>query len=86
MLGREPAAILAALQAILALAVGFGLNLTTEQMSLIMAASSAILGVIIRQSVVPSATVREAGSSPAALKAQAEVNRAEAAVEEAKKP
>jgi len=86
MFGREPAAILTALQAVLALFVGFGLNITTEQMALIMTASSAMLGVIIRGSVVPSATVREAGSSPAVLKAQAEVNRANTAVEEAKKP
>jgi len=53
MFGREPALILGAFQAILALAVGFGLDITTEQMSLLLAASAAIIAVITRQSVVP---------------------------------
>lgn len=53
-LGREPALILAALQAALALAVGFGLNLSPEQIALILAFSSAVFGVITRQNVTPT--------------------------------
>lgn len=56
-LKREPALILAALQAIIALAVGFGLDITTEQVGLIMAASAAVLGVIVRQNVTPNVSV-----------------------------
>lgn len=53
--GREPALVLAALQAILALAVGFGLPISTEQMALILAATAAVIGVITRQQVTPYA-------------------------------
>jgi hypothetical protein len=53
--GREPALILAAVQALLALAVGFGLQLSAEQMSLVLAASAAVFGVITRSQVTPTA-------------------------------
>lgn len=53
--GREPALILGALQALLALGVGFGLQLTPEQMALVLAASAAIFAVITRQNVTPNA-------------------------------
>jgi hypothetical protein len=86
MFGREPAAWLAAINAVLACAMGFGLDLTGEQMALIMTTAGTIIGLITRQSVVPSATIRDAGSSPAAIKAQADVNRATTAIEEARKP
>lgn len=52
-LGREPAMWLAALQAVLALAVGFGLDVSTEQLSLILAASAAVLGLVTRSQVTP---------------------------------
>ena len=51
---REPALILAAVQAILAVAIGFGLDVTTEQLALILAASAAILGVVTRSQVTPT--------------------------------
>lgn len=51
---REPALIIGAIQAVLALAVGFGLPVTTIQMGLIMAAAAAVLAVITRQIVVPT--------------------------------
>lgn len=54
-LGREPALILAALQALLALGVGFGLNISAEQIALILATAAAIAGLIVRQSVTPTA-------------------------------
>lgn len=51
--GREPALVLAAVQAVLAVAVGFGLPVTTEQMALILAAVAAVIGVITRSRVTP---------------------------------
>lgn len=53
--GREPALILAAIQAALALAVGFGLKLSPEQIALILAFSAAVFGVITRSRVTPNA-------------------------------
>ena len=55
--GREPALIIAAIQALLALGVGFGLRVTPEQMALILAAAAAVLGVITRQQVTPNGSV-----------------------------
>lgn len=56
-LGREPALILGLVQAGLALAVGFGLSLDGQQVALIMAFSSALISVIVRQRVTPNATL-----------------------------
>lgn len=53
--GREPATILAAVQACIALAVGFGLDLTAEQTALILAALAAVLGLVTRSQVTPTA-------------------------------
>jgi hypothetical protein len=52
-LGREPALILAAIQAIIALGIGFGLQLTGEQVALIIAAVGAVFAVITRQQSTP---------------------------------
>ena len=51
---REPAAILAALQAIIAVAVSFGLDLSAEQVGGILAATAAVLGLITRSKVSPA--------------------------------
>jgi RNase H-fold protein (predicted Holliday junction resolvase) len=51
--------ILAAVNAVLALVVGFGANLSGERQALISAAVSAVLALIARQAVVPNATVDE---------------------------
>lgn len=56
---REPVVILAAVNAAIALGVGFGANLTGEQQALIGAAVSAVLALIARQAVVPNITVDE---------------------------
>lgn len=64
--GREPVMILATVQALLALGVGFGLPVTTEQMGLIMGAAAAVLGLWARQQVYPSAMV-EAKLTPTQL-------------------
>lgn len=57
--GREPVAILAAVNALVALAVGFGLDLTSEQQALVHGAVSALLALIARQAVTPNVTVDE---------------------------
>lgn len=53
MFGREPALILGAIQAIIALGVGFGLHWSAEQVTLVTAASAAILALITRSQVSP---------------------------------
>ena len=57
--GREPALILGAVNALIAVAVGFGLNITPEQVGLINAAVAAVLSVIVRAQVTPAAEVAE---------------------------
>lgn len=51
--GREPALILAAVNAVVVLGVGFGLPVTGEQVALINAAVAALLGVVVRSQVTP---------------------------------
>lgn len=53
-LSQEPVLVLAVVQAILALAVSFGLGLTGEQVGAILAVSAAVLGLIARQRVTPA--------------------------------
>jgi hypothetical protein len=53
MLGREPVLILGLIQAVVALAVGFGLNWTAEQVSLVLAAVAAVVAFITRSQVTP---------------------------------
>jgi hypothetical protein len=58
-LGREPVLWLAALNAVVALAVGFGLELTTERQALIQAALTAVLALVARGQVTPVVTADE---------------------------
>ena len=51
---REPAMLLALVQAGLALAVGFGLTLTSEQMALLLAFTAALVGFWTRAKVSPA--------------------------------
>ncbi len=53
MLNSEPAVIIGAVNALIALAVGFGLELSTEQVGLIMAAVAALLTLVVRSKVTP---------------------------------
>jgi hypothetical protein len=53
----EPAAILGAVQAIVALVVAFGLSLSPEQIGSIMAAVAAVVAVVVRSQVSPAASV-----------------------------
>ena len=55
--GREPALILGAVNAIVVLAVGFGLPVSGEQVALINAAVAAILAVAVRSQVTPVAKI-----------------------------
>jgi uncharacterized membrane protein len=52
-LNREPALVLAAIAAIVSLAIGFGVDVTTEQLALINAAAAAVVGLIVRSKVEP---------------------------------
>lgn len=52
-MNREPALILGAVNAVLALAAGFGLDVTPEQVGLLNAAFAAVLAVIVRSKVSP---------------------------------
>lgn len=49
----EPALLLGAVQAVVALAVAFGLDLSAEQVGAILAASAAVLSVLLRRKVTP---------------------------------
>lgn len=51
---KEPAVVLQTVGALVALAVGFGLDITAEQVGLIMAAVTAVLGLVLRSVVVPA--------------------------------
>ena len=57
--GREPVMYLAVIQAALALAAGFGLDLDGQQIALIMAFAAAVLGFIARSQVSPVETLQE---------------------------
>ncbi len=51
--GREPAMVLALVQAVIALVVAFGLNLAPDQIGAILAVTAVILGLITRSRVTP---------------------------------
>lgn len=51
--GREPALIMTAVQAVIALVVSFGLELSGEQTGSILLVTAAVLGVITRSRVSP---------------------------------
>lgn len=56
---REPVVILALVNALIALGIGFGLNVTGEQTALVMTFSSAVLAFIGRSQVTPVATLKD---------------------------
>lgn len=60
----EPALILGAINAALAVAVGFGLNITPQQVGLLNALAAAICAVIVRQSVWSQESHDEAITAP----------------------
>lgn len=52
--GREPAMIVALVQAIIVLAISFGLQMTPEQQGAILAITAVVLGLITRSQVSPT--------------------------------
>ena len=56
--GREPAMILAVVQAAMALVATFGLGLTVEQTGAVLALTAAVLGLLTRSQVTPLASPR----------------------------
>lgn len=63
---REPAVIVGLVQSLLALAVAFGFNLSGDQVGAILAVTSAILALVLRDVVVSPATlVEKVGEIPA---------------------
>jgi uncharacterized protein (DUF697 family) len=52
--GREPAMVLAFVQAVIVLGVAFGLRLTPEQTAAILALTAVVLGLITRSQVSPA--------------------------------
>lgn len=52
--GREPAMVIALVQAALVLGVSFGLHLTPEQSGAILAVTAAVLGLVTRSQVSPA--------------------------------
>jgi hypothetical protein len=53
-LGREPAMVLALVQASIALVVAFGLRLSADQIGAILAVTAVVLGLITRSQVSPA--------------------------------
>ena len=62
---REPALILGAVQALLALALSFGLELSSQQIGAILAATAALLALVTRrQTLTPYQIERDAPLPP----------------------
>ena len=55
--GREPAMVLALVQAVIVLAVSFGLRLSPEQTGAILTLTAVVLGLVTRSRVAPSVPV-----------------------------
>jgi hypothetical protein len=51
--GREPAMVLALVQAVIALVVAFGLSLEADQIGAILAVTAVVLGLVTRSRVSP---------------------------------
>ena len=65
----EPAAVIAAIQTIIALAVAFGIDLTGEQTGAILAAIAAVGGLFTRSQVSPTRALRRLANANAAAEA-----------------
>jgi hypothetical protein len=59
LLGREPAMVLALVQAVIALVVAFGLSLAPDQIGAILAVTAVVLGLITRSRVSPVSATAE---------------------------
>lgn len=56
---REPAMIVAALEAVIAVGLSFGLNMSPEQTGAILAAVAIVLGLVTRSQVAPVAQLNQ---------------------------
>lgn len=74
LLKAEPALVIGALQAIITLAVSFGLHLSVEQVGAVTAAMAAVLSVVIRQAVVAPDTAVDL-TQRAAMKTAAQLTQ-----------
>ena len=63
---REPVMFMAVVQALLALLIAFGLNLTGDQVGAIMAFSAALLALVVRQNVTPTPPMQQPPAPPEA--------------------
>jgi len=63
---QEPALVLGVVQAVIALAVSFGLGLSADQIGAILAVSAALLALATRSQVVPVVNVRGLPGEPPA--------------------
>lgn len=57
-MNREPVAVAAAVRAVIACAIAFGLNWTEEQLVLVIVAVEAVLALIVRTRVTPTTTIQ----------------------------
>jgi hypothetical protein len=64
--GREPAMVLALVQAVIVLGVSFGLALTTEQTGAILALTAVVLGLLTRSQVFPTKSTAGVAATQAA--------------------
>lgn len=60
-MNREPVAIAAAVRGVVLAGVAFGLGWTAEQVAALMFAVEALLALVVRQQVTPTATESERG-------------------------
>jgi hypothetical protein len=72
---REPALVLAVVQALFAVAVGFGVDLSSEQLTTLVALSSALLGFAVRRQVSPLSSTPAAAPAPPAFSPERAVSR-----------
>lgn len=79
-LGREPALIAGAIRAIILVAVAFGLNWEPGQIAALMLAVEAVLTVIVRQNVTPTAAPKLALGTPVLVEGTGDQPPADAVV------
>lgn len=71
-LRHEPAMLTALAQAVIAVAVSFGLGLSNEQVGALLALSAAVSAVFLRQRVSPTTTDQPAAQAQPSVQAQAQ--------------
>ncbi len=79
-LSREPAALAAVLAIAVNLAVSFGLRLTVDQIAMINALMSAVLGLLVRQNVTPTSAPKLPLGTPVLVEGTDDQPPADAAV------